>query len=640
MRPLKQTQLDDLLATVQNEEEYVFLDTARCDAENRSSFLFLRPQSRLEFFSGDDPLAFVALLEEKLAEGKYLAGWLAYEFGYLLEPRISGIIPSQGQQGVLLASFGVFQKPLQYNHESGESSFPGLKTAPIASGFGVDNLTLSQEKGSYLEAVRRIKEYIAAGDTYQVNYTLKLLFDFHGSPEAFYGSLRRNQSVAYGAVLRLGGEYILSLSPELFFRVNGKAISVCPMKGTMRRGRYLQEDQELCELLSKDPKNRSENVMIVDLLRNDLARLGHLAGDGWVHTTSLFDVERYESVLQMTSSIHATTAGNVIQTAGIRNVLKALFPCGSVTGAPKIRTMEIIRELEESPRGVYTGAIGYFAPDGRAAFNVPIRTIRIAGGKGEMGIGSGIVHDSNPEQEWEECLLKAHFLTKPVAEFVLIETLLWEPGKGYWLLDYHLDRLEKTAVYFSFVFSSKDIVESLQSFKNTKEFQKSCFRMRLTLAKDGTVTTTVHPCDMPLLRCLPGNPQATHSALPCIDLSEKKVDSSSPWFFHKTSERRLFQEEFARAQKESFFDVVFLNDRGELTEGCISNCIVWLDGKYYTPPVSSGLLEGTMRRKLLAENSTALQEKILTFEDLQRATALFCCNSVRGVVQVRLTDLS
>ena len=635
MRPLKQKQLDELLATVQNGGEYLFLDTSRCDVENKKSFLFLQPQTRLDFFCGDDPAAFIALMEETLTAGKYLAGWMSYEFGYLLEPRLAGSLPLMQQPNKALASFGVFQEPLQYNHETEKTNFPGHEAAMLPSDFTIDNLTVSQEKENYLDAIYRIKDYIAAGDTYQVNYTLKLLFDFSGSPEAFYKTLRRNQSVAYGAIMHLGGEHILSLSPELFFRVSSNSIRVRPMKGTLKRGRHWQEDQESCEVLRTDPKNRSENVMIVDLLRNDLARLSHHIGDGQVHTESLFDVERYESVLQMTSTICAETDGNVLEKVGILDVLKALFPCGSVTGAPKIRTMEIIRELEESPRGIYTGAIGYFAPDGDAVFNVPIRTIRIADGKGEMGIGSGIVHDSVPEQEWEECLLKAHFLTKPVTEFVLIETLLLDPETGYWLLDEHLDRLQKSALYFSFSFSRKDILKSLQCFENKRELKSNWYRVRLTLAKDGTVDSTGQSCDAPILRSLPDNPPPTHDDLPCIGISEKKVDSSSPWFFHKTSKRDLFNEEFARSRENSLFDTVFLNDRGELTEGCISNLIVFVDNTYYTPPISSGLLAGTMRAKLFSENLVNLQEKKLSVEDLQLATAVFCCNSVRGVVQVR-----
>ena len=639
MRPLKQKQLDSLLTTLQDNDEYVFFDTSRCSAENKYSFLFVEPETRLELFSGDDPKDFISQMEKVLAGGKYLAGWMSYEFGYLLEARLAGILPSQENRQAPLASFGVFPEALKYNHENGESSFPVTDTVETLPDFKIDNLTASQSKEDYLEAIHRIKEYIAAGDTYQVNYTLKLLFGFSGSPEAFYRDLRRSQSVAYGAIMHLGTEHILSLSPELFFRVNGKSISVCPMKGTSRRGRYWQEDQELCEELKKDIKNRSENVMIVDLLRNDLGRLSHQVNGGAVVTKSLFDVERYESVLQMTSKICTETDGNVFKNSSIYSVLKALFPCGSVTGAPKIRTMEIIRELEESPRGVYTGAIGYFSPDGDAAFNVPIRTIRLTDGKGEMGIGAGIVYDSDPEQEWEECLLKADFLTSPVPVFDLIETLLLEPKKGYWLLDEHLSRLKESADYFSYLLPEEEIRQVLDAVKKDKKSDENCYRVRLTLAKDGTFRTTSQVCDAPSLRRLPAVPLATHDGLPTIDLSEYRSDSSSPYFFHKTSHRGLFNNEFSRAQKENHFDIIVLNERDELTEGCITNLILFLDGKYYTPPITSGLLAGTMRQYLLMHSSLKIHEKTLTAEDLYRAEAVFCCNSVRGVVQVCINEL-
>lgn len=639
MRPMKQKQLDSLLHYLQEEEEYVFFDTARCDAENKQSLLFLQPRGRLDFFPGDDPASFLAEMEKVLTDGKYLAGWVGYEFGYLLETQLAELLPQLHPEHSPLASFGIFSEPLSFDHKTGNTTFPLAENTDEFPPYYIASLQTSQDKQSYLDAIYRIKEYIAAGDTYQVNYTLKLAFDFSGSPEAFYRSLRRNQSVAYAGMMRLGEEHILSLSPELFFKIEADGVRVRPMKGTMKRGRFPDEDLAFCNTLSEDIKNRSENVMIVDLLRNDLARLTHQFGDTKVVTESLFDVERYESVLQMTSTICAETDGPVLKKIAMLDFFKALFPCGSVTGAPKIRTMEIIRELEESPRGVYTGAIGYFAPSGTGTFNVPIRTLRLANGKGEMGIGSGIVHDSEPEQEWQECLLKAKFLTQPVAPFFLFETLLLEPGKGYWLLDEHLERLQKSALYFSFNFSRAEILASLKAVEKKNELNVQCARVRLTLAKDGTVETSSQPCNAPPKRCLPGTPSPSHDGLPCISLSRKKVDTSSPWFFHKTSNRGLFQEEFERAGQSSLFDVIFLNNRQELTEGCISNLIVFLDGRYVTPPVSSGLLAGTLRSKLLSDNSVCLQEKVLTCEDLHRATALFCCNSVRGVVQVRLTEL-
>lgn len=636
MRPLKQKQLDSLLGGLQHEEEYVFLDTARSDEENKQSLLFLQPKGRLEFFPGDDPGTFFAKMEKLLADGKYLAGWVSYEFGCLLETQIAELLPQSLSTDSPLASFGIFSAPLIFDHETGSTTFPFDESAEELPPFHIANLQTSQDKQSYLDAIYRIKEYIAAGDTYQVNYTLKLTFDFIGSSETFYRSLRRNQSVAYAAMLRLGEEHILSLSPELFFKITADSVRVRPMKGTMKRGRFPDEDQEFCRTLSEDIKNRSENVMIVDLLRNDLARLSHQFGDAKVVTESLFDVERYESVLQMTSTICAETDGPVLTKVAMLDFFKALFPCGSVTGAPKIRTMEIISELEESPRGVYTGAIGYFAPSGTGTFNVPIRTLRLRHGKGEMGIGSGIVHDSDPEQEWQECLLKANFLTQPVSPFFLFETLLLETGKGYWLLDEHLERLEKSAAYFSFSFSRQGVLEELKHIREGAETSDPCHRVRLSLAKDGTLESTVQACAPPMQRCLPERAAVSHDGLPRVGLSEQKIDSSLPWFFHKTSKRELFQEEFARAAEQGLFDIIFCNERQELTEGCISNLIVLLDGKYFTPPVPSGLLAGTLRCKLLSDSSIPLQEKVLFCDDLRRAEALFCCNSVRGVVQVRV----
>jgi len=637
MRLLKQKQLDSLLAGLQDEKEYVFLDTARSDTENKHSFLFLQPERKLDFLPGDDLEAYVSSMEKVLADGKYLAGWISYEFGYLLDPKIAALLPSSVQKTSQLASFAVFNEPLTFDHETGEGSLSESKSLTEFPEFQIKNLEFSETKESYLEAVHRIREYIASGDTYQVNYTLKLLFDFTGSPAAFYKNLRRNQSVAYGAMLRLGDEHILSLSPELFFRADPDLVLVRPMKGTMKRGRYLEEDYEFCKLLSNDIKNRSENVMIVDLLRNDLGRLCHQFGDDKVVTKSLFDVERYESVLQMTSTICAETGESVFNKTGLLDFLRALFPCGSVTGAPKIRTMEIIRELEKAPRGVYTGAIGYFSPAGTGTFNIPIRTVRLVDGKGEMGIGSGIVYDSDPEQEWEECLLKGHFLTKPIPQFLLIETILWEPGKGYWLLDEHFGRLEKSACYFSFSFDRNKILDVLNRIRDG--FAGQCIRVRLTLAKDGDIETTFQPGKAPHFRALPENPVADDENLPCIALSENLVDPSSPWYFHKTTRRDLFTKEFARAQEQGLFDICFFNDQQELTEGCISNLILYVDGRFLTPPVSSGLLGGTLRQKLLNEKSPVLHEKILSREDVSRADALFCCNSIRGVVQVRLASL-
>ncbi len=248
-------QLKSLLSALQDQQEYVFFDTSRVDSENNQSFLFLEPSKSLEFLTGEDPESFVAEMEKILADGFYLAGWLSYEFGYLLEPQLANSLPVGAKKGELLASFGVFAKPLSFDHDTGQTFLPTDGAAVSLPEFKIDNLHFSQEKESYLEAICRIKEYIKAGDTYQVNYTMKLLFDFSGSPLAFYRDLRRNQSVAYGAFVSLGDEQILSLSPELFFRIETNSLLVRPMKGTMKRGRSNEEDLKFCEYLREDSKN-------------------------------------------------------------------------------------------------------------------------------------------------------------------------------------------------------------------------------------------------------------------------------------------------------------------------------------------------------------------------------------------------
>jgi para-aminobenzoate synthetase/4-amino-4-deoxychorismate lyase len=408
------------------------------------------------------------------------------------------------------------------------------------------------------------------------------------------------------------------------------------MKGTMKRGKTPAEDAENGRALAGDIKNRSENVMIVDLLRNDLGRLMHYTDNGDVRVRSLFDVEVYETLLQMTSTITAKTTPESLAHISLSNFFKALFPCGSVTGAPKIRTMQIINELEKERRGVYTGAVGYMAPTGEAMFNVPIRTIVLRGESGEMGIGSGIVHDSDPDQEWQECLLKGKFLTKPASEFQLFETLLHHPKNGYLLLEEHLQRLRASASYFLFSCDPDRVKADL--LEESRKFKESCMRVRITLAKDGTLTLSSAPCKEPVHYRLPEKPPFEIAEMPKIGFSATRTDARSSWFYHKTTRRDLYDREFAAAGKKSLFDVCFHNTDGEVTEGCITNIIISQDGSYFTPPVRCGLLPGVMRGKLLQDRDRLLVERVLTIDDVRNADAVFLCNSVRGVVQVRFSE--
>jgi para-aminobenzoate synthetase / 4-amino-4-deoxychorismate lyase len=637
MKAITNTTLMRLLDVLSGYEQFVFLDTAKPDAENTTSMLFLDPVHRLQYRQGDDIEGFFNKAKLLQNDGYFLAGWMSYELGYMMESILQDLLCRPGDKGALLADLGIFQKRYTFDHRSGETDFPKMKENNSTHSFSsVTNVTLSQNREDYLQATRRILDYISAGDTYQVNYTLKLLFQFSGSAEHLYRELRRNQSVSYGAYIRWGDERILSFSPELFFRRGHDYVDVRPMKGTMKRGKTLAEDKENCRFLADDIKNRSENVMIVDLLRNDLGRLIHCTDNGDVSVRSLFDVEVYETLLQMTSTIRARTAAESLARISLSDFFRTLFPCGSVTGAPKIRTMQIINELEKDRRGVYTGAIGYMAPTGEAMFNVPIRTVVLRRDHGEMGIGSGIVHDSDPDQEWQECLLKGWFLTRPASDFQLIETFLHHPKDGYRLLEEHLQRLMASASYFLFSCDSDMIRDRL--LDESRKFKGRCMRVRLTLAKDGTSVISSVPCDEPANYRLPEKPSLRIAELPPISFSVIRTDAQSSWFYHKTTRRDLYDREFAAAREKGLFDVCFCNTNGEVTEGCITNIISYKNGLYFTPPVPCGLLAGVMRGQLLQDRERLLVERVMTIEDIRAADALFLCNSVRGVVQVRLME--
>jgi len=631
-RPIPNPLLDSLLDQLSAEKDFVFLETSKPTTSEHQSLLFTNPTDTLSFRVGQDLQTFFDKAQAALDQGFYLAGWFAYEFGYALEPTLLPLLAARVDGP--LAELGVYAAPRCFEHgqqrqpmgqapAAGEDAGPTATPAP----FAIADLRPSLSRADYLGGLQRVKAYIEAGDTYQVNYTLKLLFDFAGSPEALYRTLRRNQPVCYSAYLALGDRRILSFSPELFFRKDGSLCQVRPMKGTMPRGRTPDEDRAIAATLAADPKNRCENVMIVDLLRNDLGRLSSLGG---VAMTSLFTVETYATLHQMTSAI----SGKVDRQISLRQLFSALFPCGSVTGAPKIRTMEIIAELEPSPRGVYTGAIGYLAPGGDAVFNVPIRTLVLSGNRGEMGIGSGIVYDSNPEAEWQECLLKGKFLSEPRPDFQLIETILWQEGSGFWLLDRHLARLSESAGYFGYPLDLHQVEQRLrQAILPSASTQK----LRLLLANDGAIEVSASPCPPPAARDFSElSPSGDQAALPQITISPRVIDSRGPWPYHKTTHREFLNGERQRALDQGFAEVIFTNERGEVTEGGISNLVLRQGGKLVTPKVSCGLLAGVCRAHLLA-NHPEMIEKTLRPDDLAHAEAIYLTNSIRGIIEVRLT---
>lgn len=640
MLRIQDPDLEKLLGFLSRQEEFVFLDTSRPDLENCQSFLFLNPVDRLICRGGESLEKYLDDLQQRLVDGYFLAGWIGYEFGAMLEGGIHRGNVRHSDSRTILADLGVFLKPYTFSHVTGENDFPFERSCPLVDvQYSLENIRPNMEKEEFVEALGTVRQYIGAGDTYQVNYTMKLLFDFSGSAEKLYSVLRRNQSVGYGAYIRNGNERTLSFSPELFFRKTGAEITVRPMKGTAQRGRNSAEERENCLELHNDIKNRSENVMIVDLLRNDLARLLHGHGQSRIYVDSLFDVESYESLLQMTSTIKATTTASTMDNLKLTELFRALFPCGSITGAPKIRTMQIIDELEKGPRGVYTGAIGYFGPNGSAVFNVPIRTVRLRGNLGEMGIGAGITYDSVAEDEWHESLLKGQFLTNRQPEFHLFETLLWQQGKGYFLLEEHLKRLETGAKFFQFSCNISEI--RLRLVKEEKVFSESCCRVRLVLEKDGRVTVTADSAVAPACTRIPEVPEkAVDSHQEMIDFSPIPVNTGTAWSFFKTSRRELYNKEYARALEQGLYEYIFVNEAGAVTEGCITNIVVYSNGRYKTPPVACGLLPGVMRGRLLADKTRPVFEEVLTEADVRAAEAIFVCNSVRGVVRVMVREKS
>jgi para-aminobenzoate synthetase/4-amino-4-deoxychorismate lyase len=652
--PLSQPVLHSLLTSLESEERFVFLETTKISRENRCSYLFLRPREHLVCRRTDDPDAYLAQAEEWLRRGYYLAGWIGYEFGYLLEPTLASCFAKsyKSSSSGAVAELFVFEQPHIYDHcnqgFSGAGPWPGAGEAGFLSeqqDYGVNNLRLTMAKDAYVDAFARIKAYIAAGDTYQVNYTLKYKFDFSGSPIAFYSTLRRNQRVPYTAFIKSGARRILSFSPELFFRKQGRTITVRPMKGTLERGRTVQEDEALIGLLQDDIKTRSENVMIVDLLRNDLGRLQQLKTPGGVTVQSLFDIETFETLHQMTSTIHGNLAP-APGTVSVAEMIRALFPCGSVTGAPKIRTMEIINELEHEERGVYTGAIGFFSPGGDAVFNVPIRTVVLDGRQGEMGIGSGIVNDSDLEKEWAECKLKGYFLTRPAPVFQLFETLLWRPERGYWLLDMHLDRLEQSARYFMYPLDRDGVRAGLQEKEAGFVSSGLPRRVRFTLGRDGAVDITdtelsVSAAPVSSLEIADRHTPAADDSplsLPRVVFSDRHTDSEYPYLFHKTTLRRLYDAERTQAVAAGFYEVLFCNEKGQVTEGSITNIFIRKGALLFTPPVECGLLAGVFRQYFMTANPLLVHEKILTRQDLAEADTIFVANSVRGLVEVQLSN--
>ena len=541
--------------------------------------------------------------------GLHAAGFFAYELGYVFEPRLQPLLPPERTQPLLW--FGLFET----RRDLPSRDLPRLLGGE--EGYSVESVRPSLDRAGYLCDLARIRDWIAAGDVYQVNHTFQLAFRWSGDPLALYLDLRRKQRAGHAALVRTRDVSVLSLSPELFFETCGRFVRTRPMKGTAPRANFPGDDPGLRQALRSDPKSRAENLMIVDLLRNDLSRVSKI---GSVRVPELFRVDSYPTLHQMVSTVEA----ELLEDIGPGDLIRRLFPCGSVTGAPKIRAMEIIRELEPAPRGVYCGAVGAFDAEGGAHFNVAIRTAVLrADGRGTLGIGSGVVHDSCPEAEYDECLLKARFLTDPPPGYRLFESLLWEGSRGYILLDRHLDRLRASADSLGFPFDgseTKAVLSDAVAGLSAAETR----RVRLVLDRDGGLSAEALPFTPP------GDDTVWHFAL-----SDRHSDSGDRLLYHKTTQRAFYEGELARwRESHGVEEVVFVNEHGELTEGARTNLFLEIEGELLTPARRCGLLDGTLRREMLeAGRPRPAREAVLLPADLDRAEAVFLGNSLRGLVR-------
>ena len=594
---------------------FLLFETLKTTDLDSNTFIFYDPVEIIETKSLD---SFEEIFKkiEKLSKKYYLAGYISYEAGFYLQEGVKTHFPKSFPFS--LVKLGVFKKAEIFPAFKKEIQNCYKKFLKEEKNYKIKNLNLSQNFSEYKEKIKRIKEYLREGDIYQLNYTLRYKFDFEGSAFRLYQNLKEKQKTSYTAFLKFKDEYILSLSPELFFRIEQNRIICKPMKGTTKRGKNIYEDKIKAKNLFKSVKNRAENVMIVDLVRNDL---GRICKEGSVKVTELFEVEKYETLFQMTSTIEGILKKNI----AYLDIFKSLFPCGSITGAPKIRSMEIINELENSCRKVYCGAVGIIFPSEdfkKCVFNVPIRTVIINKDKGEMGAGGGIVVSSKALSEYEECKLKANFLIKRYKEFRLFESILY--NKGYAFLEEHLKRLKSSAEYFGFNF---DILKIRQALKEVREklSDKKFYKVKLFLDKKGKVEV-----EWQILKNLKfkGKNQ--------VILSKTKTDPCDIFLYHKTTNRYLYDSEYRKALNKGFCEVIFTNKKGEVTEGAISNIFILKDGIYFTPPVNAGLLDGVYRRYFIKINRKKIIEKPLFLQDLIKADKIFICNSVRGLFPVTL----
>lgn len=549
-----------------------------------------------------DVIPVLMQVQEAVTAGCWAAGFVSYEAAAGLPSALPVRAASPGEPcGELpLVWLGLYAEPRR---------IPALCGVPDPAVWSVGPWQEAWSLSDYRRKVEVVREHIAAGDTYQCNLTVRAHASAKGELLGFYRALALAQGGAYNAYVDAGRFVVVSASPELFFDWRGDRLSTRPMKGTAVRGRFPVEDAERASSLAHSEKDRAENVMIVDLLRNDV---GKVARWGSVEVPTLFELERYNTLWQLTS----TVTGSPQPGTTLVDAFEALFPCGSVTGAPKRATMELIAEQEDSRRGAYCGAVGFVGPDrGRfsARFNVAIRTVMIdrKTAAAVYGMGGGITWGSSAEAEHCELLAKTAILSAPTEEFELFETIGWHPGEGLRNLRRHLARLQSSADYFGFHFNGDAARRALDAaLRGASE----PLRVKLVLSRSGSLS----------VRCVPMLPASTGPVRLAVDA--EPVDSSEVWLFHKTTRRSIYDVRAARHPGAD--NVVLLNERGELTETTTANVALRIDGRWWTPPVKSGCLPGVERGRLL--ESGELTERVLRREDLLVADAIALVSSLRG----------
>ncbi|SDG06740.1 aminodeoxychorismate synthase, subunit I /aminodeoxychorismate lyase apoprotein [Fontibacillus panacisegetis] len=543
-------------------------------------------------------------IQEAVKQGYFAVGYVSYEAA----PAFDRSYKVNGAAVMPLLWFGIYE------------GYTIVETEGAGDDFRISSWKHTQSEDTYHASIGGIHEAIARGETYQVNYTTRLRAQFQGDEYALYKELCAAQQGDYNAFLRIDGHSVLSASPELFFCKKGNQILTRPMKGTVGRGLWLEDDKRQGEWLKASAKNQAENVMITDLLRNDL---GMIAKTGTVSVPNLFDIEKYYTLYQMTSTITA----EIEEDTDLEAIFSALFPCGSITGAPKVSTMGIIAELEDTPREVYCGAIGIVEPDGSSLFSVAIRTVRIdhASNVAEYGVGGGITWDSTAENEYAEVLTKALLLTERSPDFKLLESLKLEDGE-YFLVDEHLHRLADSAQYFDYSFSREQVVKELQNL--ALRHPLGVHKVRLLVSRDGDIVTETSPLPE-MTPCQHGKNR--EAAARTVVLAKTPVSRNDRFLYHKTTHRQVYEKHKQEAASD-VFDVLLWNEDGELTEFTTGNLVVEIDGELLTPALGSGLLAGTYRNYLLSTN--VIKESVLKVTDISRATQLWYINSVRKWIKI------